>query len=118
MQRSLLLILFCLSAAVLSGLWWLLGAAPPPAPLDGAGGVDASATAPERLPAKADVVADPGAVVREAASTVGDLQQDLGEDLEVVSVPEGELDERMRRGEIDHAIVLATIALWRASRAG
>jgi hypothetical protein len=72
MQRSLLLILFCLSAAVLSGLWWLLGAAPPPAPLDGAGGVDASATAPERLPAKADVVADPGAVVREAASTVGD----------------------------------------------
>jgi 8-oxo-dGTP pyrophosphatase MutT (NUDIX family) len=56
--------------------------------------------------------------VAEGCVRVGDLQQDLGEDLEVVSVPEGELDERMRRGEIDHAIVLATIALWRASRAG
>jgi len=47
----------------------------------------------------------------------GDLQQDLGEDLEVVKVPEAGLDDLVRRGEIDHAIVLATIAMWRAHRA-
>lgn len=47
---------------------------------------------------------------------VGDLQQDMGEDIEVVAVPEAELDDLVRRGEIDHAIVLATIAMWRAHR--
>jgi 8-oxo-dGTP pyrophosphatase MutT (NUDIX family) len=49
---------------------------------------------------------------------VGELQQDLGEDLEVVKVPEAELDDLVRRGEIDHAIVLASIAMWRARRPG
>ncbi|HIE69542.1 MAG TPA: NUDIX hydrolase [Planctomycetes bacterium] len=48
---------------------------------------------------------------------VGDLQQDLGEDLEVVKVPEAELDQLLRDGGVDHAIVLATIALWRAHTA-
>jgi hypothetical protein len=46
------------------------------------------------------------------------LQQDLGEDLEVVKVPEQDLDGLIRAGGIDHAIVLATIALWRAHTAG
>lgn len=45
---------------------------------------------------------------------VGELRQDPGEDLEVVTVPLAELDELVRRGAIEHAIVLATIALWRA----
>mgnify|MGYP006200026427 FL=1 len=48
----------------------------------------------------------------------GELQQDLGEDLEVVKVPEQDLDGLIRAGGIDHAIVLATIALWRAHMAG
>lgn len=48
---------------------------------------------------------------------VGPLQQDPGEDLEVVTVPEEQVDDLIRRGEIDHAIVLATIAMWRAYRA-
>lgn len=45
---------------------------------------------------------------------VGDLAMDPGEDIEVVTVPVGELDGLLCRGEIDHAIVLATIAFWRA----
>ena len=45
---------------------------------------------------------------------VGPLQQDPGEDLEVVTVPADQVDDLIRRGEIDHAIVLATIAMWRA----
>ncbi|MBM4061713.1 MAG: NUDIX hydrolase [Planctomycetes bacterium] len=48
---------------------------------------------------------------------VGDLQLDPGEDLEVVIVPVAELDGLIRRGEIDHAIVLAAIAFWRARQA-
>lgn len=48
---------------------------------------------------------------------VGDLQQDLGEDLEVVKVPEADLDQLLRDGGVDHAIVLAAIALWRAHTA-
>jgi ADP-ribose pyrophosphatase len=44
----------------------------------------------------------------------GQLQQDPGEDLEVVLVPKAELDELLRRGEIDHALVLAAFAFWRA----
>jgi hypothetical protein len=39
---------------------------------------------------------------------------DPGEDIEVVTVPVSGLDELLGRGEIDHAIVLATIAFWRA----
>ena len=49
---------------------------------------------------------------------VGELQQDQGEDIEVVNVPVQELDGLIREGGIDHAIVLATIALWRAHAAG
>jgi len=49
---------------------------------------------------------------------VGELIQDLGEDIEVVKVPQQDLDRLIREGEIDHAIVLATIALWRAHAAG
>lgn len=49
---------------------------------------------------------------------VGELAMDAGEDIEVVTVPVAELDQRLRRGEIDHAIVLATIAFWRARQAG
>jgi ADP-ribose pyrophosphatase len=45
---------------------------------------------------------------------VGQLEQDLGEDLEVVKVAQSDLDRMLRDGEIDHAVVLSTIALWRA----
>ncbi len=45
---------------------------------------------------------------------VGDLAMDPGEDIEVVTVPTGELDSLIRRGEIEHALVLAAIAFWRA----
>jgi 8-oxo-dGTP pyrophosphatase MutT (NUDIX family) len=45
---------------------------------------------------------------------IGDLQMDPGEDIEVVTVPLAELDGLVVRGEIDHAIVLATLAFWRA----
>lgn len=44
----------------------------------------------------------------------GGLEMDPGEDIEVVTVPVRELDARIRRGEIDHALVLAAIAFWRA----
>lgn len=44
----------------------------------------------------------------------GDLQMDPGEDIEVVTVPLDRLDPMIAGGEIDHAIVLATIAFWRA----
>jgi 8-oxo-dGTP pyrophosphatase MutT (NUDIX family) len=49
---------------------------------------------------------------------VGELRMDPGEDIQVVTVPVGELDGLLRRGEVDHAIVLATIAFWRARQAG
>jgi ADP-ribose pyrophosphatase len=49
---------------------------------------------------------------------VGELRQDLGEDIEVVKVPEQDLNRLLREGAIDHAIVLATIALWRAHAKG
>lgn len=45
---------------------------------------------------------------------VGGLAMDPGEDIEVVTVPLAELDERIRRGEIEHAVVLGSLALWRA----
>jgi len=45
---------------------------------------------------------------------VGDLAMDPGEDIEVLTVPARELDGLIARNEIDHAIVLATIAFWRA----
>ncbi|MBX3464353.1 MAG: NUDIX hydrolase [Planctomycetes bacterium] len=49
---------------------------------------------------------------------VGDLVQDPGEDIEVVTVPLADLDGLLRQGAIDHAIVLATIAFWRAQAEG
>jgi len=45
---------------------------------------------------------------------VGDLVMDPGEDIEVVTIPLADLDRRISGGEIEHAIVLATIAFWRA----
>ncbi|MCR9244532.1 MAG: NUDIX hydrolase [bacterium] len=45
---------------------------------------------------------------------VAELDLDPGEDIEVVTVPVAELDERIRRGEIEHSICLGAIALWRA----
>ncbi len=49
---------------------------------------------------------------------VGDLAMDPGEDIEVLTVPIGGLDELLRHGEIDHAIVVASLGLWRAQRSG
>ena len=48
----------------------------------------------------------------------GELQLDAGEDIEVVTVPLAELDQRVATGEIEHAIVLATLAFYRARGAG
>ncbi len=44
----------------------------------------------------------------------GDLQMDPGEDIEVVTLPLTELDACIARGDIEHAIVLATLCFWRA----
>ena len=44
---------------------------------------------------------------------VGELQQDAGEDIEVVTIPMTEVDERLRRGEIDHALALNGIHFYR-----
>lgn len=49
---------------------------------------------------------------------VGELLQDPGEDLEVVLVPVAEVDSLVRSGAIDHALVLAAIAMWRSSKIG
>ena len=54
------------------------------------------------------------AFVATGCRPVGGLQQDAGEDIEVVTVPLADLDDLVRSGQIDHAIVLATISLWRA----
>ncbi len=45
---------------------------------------------------------------------VGALHMDPGEDIEVLTVPLRDLDGLIAGGEIDHAIVLATVAFWRA----
>lgn len=45
----------------------------------------------------------------------GGLQQDPGEDIEVVTVPARDLDRLLQSGQIHHALVLAAFALWRAS---
>lgn len=47
---------------------------------------------------------------------VAELAMDPGEDLEVLTVPVAALDGMIQRGEIDHALVLAAIAFWRARR--
>lgn len=46
----------------------------------------------------------------------GELQQDPGEDLEVVTLPLARLDEAIASGQIEHAIVLAALARWRAGQ--
>lgn len=47
----------------------------------------------------------------------GALAMDPGEDIEVVTRPLAELDAMIARGEIEHAIVLATISFYRARMA-
>lgn len=47
---------------------------------------------------------------------VGDLQQDAGEDIEVVVVPAAAIQDLVRSGAIHHALVLAALAFWRADR--
>ena len=43
----------------------------------------------------------------------GDLSQDLGEDIAVELIPLGEVDDWVRRGDIDHALVLAALYFYR-----
>lgn len=45
---------------------------------------------------------------------LGQLEMDPGEDIEVITVPVQDLDVMVRDGRIDHALVLAALALWRA----
>ena len=44
---------------------------------------------------------------------VGDLQQDAGEDMELLAVPLADVDAMVLRGEIDHALVLAALHFLR-----
>ena len=46
---------------------------------------------------------------------VADLELDPGEDLEVVKLPVAEIDDLVRSGGIDNALVLAGLCLWRAA---
>jgi ADP-ribose diphosphatase len=46
---------------------------------------------------------------------VGEPRPDPGEDIEVVKVPVADLDDYIRTGRIDHALVLAALAFWRAA---
>lgn len=48
----------------------------------------------------------------------GELQMDPGEDLEVVTMPLPSLDAAIAAGDIDHAIVLASLLRWRAAERG
>lgn len=52
----------------------------------------------------------------EGAERVGELQQDAGEDVEVVVCTPEQLREHMRSGAIDHALALT--ALWRSFERG
>ena len=47
---------------------------------------------------------------------VGELQQDPGEDIEVVLVPATQIDALVHRGDIDHALVLAALQFWRSAQ--
>jgi ADP-ribose pyrophosphatase len=47
----------------------------------------------------------------------GELTLDPGEDIEVVTMPLAELDACIARGDIEHAIVLATISFYRSRMA-
>ncbi len=46
---------------------------------------------------------------------VGDLIQDQGEDLEVVLLPLDEVEDKVRRGEIAHSLVVVGLYLYRLS---
>jgi 8-oxo-dGTP pyrophosphatase MutT (NUDIX family) len=48
---------------------------------------------------------------------VGDVEPDPGEDLRVVTLPLDEVESRVRRGEIDHALVLDALYLFRLHEA-
>lgn len=49
---------------------------------------------------------------------VGELRQDPGEDLEVVTVPLDRVPDLVRRGEIRHALVLAALYFHRIAETG
>jgi 8-oxo-dGTP pyrophosphatase MutT (NUDIX family) len=49
---------------------------------------------------------------------VGDLIQDSGEDLEVVLMPVAEVEQRIRAGAFDNALVLAGLCRWLVERSG
>lgn len=49
---------------------------------------------------------------------VGDVQQDPGEDLEVVVLPLRDAERMAARGELDHALVLAGLYFYRLWREG
>jgi 8-oxo-dGTP pyrophosphatase MutT (NUDIX family) len=49
---------------------------------------------------------------------MGEPEMDAGEDIEVVTVPAAQVDDHVRSGAIDHAIVLAGLAFWRAAGVG
>jgi 8-oxo-dGTP pyrophosphatase MutT (NUDIX family) len=55
------------------------------------------------------------AFVATGCRRIGDLQQDPGEDIELILVPAARIDELVRSGVIDHALVLAALALWRST---
>ena len=50
-------------------------------------------------------------------SRAGELQMDSGEDIVVELVHRSQLDEMVRQGTVDHALVLAAFAFWRAHEA-
>ncbi len=43
----------------------------------------------------------------------GELQMDPGEDIEVVLVPSDEVDDRIRRGEVDHSLVISALHFYK-----
>ena len=49
---------------------------------------------------------------------LAELEMDPGEDIEVVTLTRAEHDEHVRSGAIDHALVLAALALWQAMPGG
>jgi len=44
---------------------------------------------------------------------VGEIEQDAGEDIEVLTLPLAEVEDRVRRGEIDHSLVLSGLYFLR-----
>ena len=52
-----------------------------------------------------------GTVLATGCRRVAELEQDAGEDIEVVTMSKAEFRDAMRRGEVDHALVLAAF-VW------